>query len=517
MKKVFSFLAAVLLTASVFAQSPEIVSYQAVIRNSSQALVTNTKVGMKISILQGSESGTAVYAETQTPTTNVNGLVSIEIGTGTVVNGSFSTINWAKGPYFIKTETDPTGGTNYTIIGTSRLLSVPYSLHAKTAESISGGIKETDPLWSVSPSFGITNTDITNWNSAYSWGGHSGLYRPISWVPSWTDVTDKPTFATGITNTDITNWNSAYSWGGHASLYLPIAWVPSWTDITGKPTFAKVATSGDYNDLSNKPIIGGGIKETDPLWSVSPSFRITNTDITNWNSAYSCGGHAGLYRPIAWVPSWTDVTGKPTFATVATSGNYNDLTNKPMIDGSETKVTAGTNVTVTGDGTTINPYVINSTAGPHYLGEEYLGGIIFNLYTTSDGTQHGLIVSKTETIAIWGNTSLVGADRTGDGSYNMSLMPTGAGTARTWVETTLGADWYLPSVDELSLLWHSRYYVNKTARAVRSTLLSKDNIYWSSTEDSATDAFNFEFNNGSSGGWFFTKTFSYSVRAVRAF
>ena len=165
MKKIFSFLVAVLLTASVFAQSPEIVSYQAVIRNSSQALVTNTKVGMKISILQGSESGVAFYAETHTPTTNVNGLVSIEIGTGTFVNGSFSIINWAKGPYFIKTEADPTGGTNYTITGTSQLLSVPYALFAKTAETVKGGIAETDPLWKASPSFGIANTDITNWNN----------------------------------------------------------------------------------------------------------------------------------------------------------------------------------------------------------------------------------------------------------------------------------------------------------------------------------------------------------------
>jgi len=165
MKKIFAFLVAVLLTASVFAQSPEKMSYQAVIRNSSQALVTNAKVGMKISILQDSESGTAVYAETHTPTTNVNGLVSIEIGTGTVVSGSFSAINWAKGLYFIKTETDPTGGTNYTITGTSQLLSVPYALFAKTAETVKGGIAETDPLWKASPSFGITNTDITNWNN----------------------------------------------------------------------------------------------------------------------------------------------------------------------------------------------------------------------------------------------------------------------------------------------------------------------------------------------------------------
>lgn len=138
MKKVFTVLITVLLTVSVFAQSPEKMSYQAVIRNASSSLVANQAVGMKISILQGSANGTAVYVETQTPTTNINGLVSIEIGAGTVVSGNFSTINWANGPYFIKTETDPSGNTSYNIIGTSQLLSVPYALHAKTAESISG-------------------------------------------------------------------------------------------------------------------------------------------------------------------------------------------------------------------------------------------------------------------------------------------------------------------------------------------------------------------------------------------
>jgi len=136
MNKFYTFLAAILLTISTFAQAPEKMSYQAVIRNSGDALVTNQAVGMRISILQGSASGAPVYVETQTPTTNINGLVSLEIGTGTPVTGTFAGIDWATGPYFIKTETDPTGSTTYTITGTSQLLSVPYALHAKTAESV---------------------------------------------------------------------------------------------------------------------------------------------------------------------------------------------------------------------------------------------------------------------------------------------------------------------------------------------------------------------------------------------
>ena len=116
-----------------FAQAPEKMSYQAVVRNTTNNLVTNQPVGMQISILQGSATGTAVYVETQTPTSNANGLVSLEIGGGAVVSGNMATINWANGPYFIKTETDPTGGSSYTITGTSQLLSAPYALYAKTS------------------------------------------------------------------------------------------------------------------------------------------------------------------------------------------------------------------------------------------------------------------------------------------------------------------------------------------------------------------------------------------------
>ncbi|MGB4413813.1 MAG: DUF1566 domain-containing protein [Paludibacter sp.] len=136
MKKIFTILAVALFTASVFAQAPQKISYQAVIRNNSNALVTNTQVAMQISILQGSINGTAVYVETQTPTTNANGLVSIEIGGGTFVSGT--TWDGANGPFYIKTETDldgPTGGITYTITGTSQLLSVPYALYANTAGS----------------------------------------------------------------------------------------------------------------------------------------------------------------------------------------------------------------------------------------------------------------------------------------------------------------------------------------------------------------------------------------------
>ena len=216
---------AVLLTAIVSAQSPEKMSYQAVIRNSSNQLVTNQTVGMQISILQGSPSGTAVYVEIHEPVSNANGLVSLEIGSGTVVSGNFSSIDWANGTYFIKTETDLNGGTNYTITGTSQLLSVPYALHAKTAETITSAVTETDPVFNASVARGITTTDVSNWNNKLD-----------SYTE--TDPVFNASVARGITTTDVSNWNNK---------------LDSYT-------------------------------ETDPVFNASVARGITATDTTNWNN-----------------------------------------------------------------------------------------------------------------------------------------------------------------------------------------------------------------------------------------
>ena len=144
MRRIYNFIAALLLLSTgSFAQTiPEKMSYQAVVRDADGQLVSDTAVSMQISILQNTTTGTAVYVEIHTPTSNENGLVSIEIGMGTT-SDDFSTIDWSTGPYFIKTETDPTGGSNYTISGTSQLMSVPFALHAKVAESVSSPVYST--------------------------------------------------------------------------------------------------------------------------------------------------------------------------------------------------------------------------------------------------------------------------------------------------------------------------------------------------------------------------------------
>jgi hypothetical protein len=130
MKNLLLSLLLLLTVTVVWAQVPQQISYQSVIRDGNNVVVASSPVGIKISLLQGTATGSAVYMETHSKTTNANGLVSLEIGTGTVLSGSFSTIDWANGPYLIQTETDPTGGTNYSIPFVMALNSVPYALFA---------------------------------------------------------------------------------------------------------------------------------------------------------------------------------------------------------------------------------------------------------------------------------------------------------------------------------------------------------------------------------------------------
>ncbi|MBU6158274.1 MAG: hypothetical protein KGP35_04495, partial [Bacteroidetes bacterium] len=135
MKKILFVLASCLLTLQLFAQAPQRLSYQAIVRNANNVLVTNAPIRMRISILQGSITGTAVYTELHSTTTNASGVAFIEVGGGTSPVGSFAAINWGQGPYFLRSETDPNNGTNYTIVGTTQLLSVPYALQSNRSDS----------------------------------------------------------------------------------------------------------------------------------------------------------------------------------------------------------------------------------------------------------------------------------------------------------------------------------------------------------------------------------------------
>ena len=120
----------------LFSQSPALISYQAVIWDNSGNLLSEKLIKLRINILEKSVNGKTVYIETHHIKTNANGLISLMIGSGEDVFGKLSDINWASGNYFLKTETDPKGDGNYSITGTTQLVSVPYALFSNTAGQI---------------------------------------------------------------------------------------------------------------------------------------------------------------------------------------------------------------------------------------------------------------------------------------------------------------------------------------------------------------------------------------------
>jgi len=134
MRKIALILFFVILTViTVYSQVPEKINYQAVIRNSSGELVTGQDVGIKVSILDETSSGTVLYSEEHAVSTNAYGQVALEIGGGTPASGVFSSIDWGINDKFLKLEVDIAGGTSYVPMGTSQMLSVPYALYADVA------------------------------------------------------------------------------------------------------------------------------------------------------------------------------------------------------------------------------------------------------------------------------------------------------------------------------------------------------------------------------------------------
>jgi hypothetical protein len=184
------------LSTVAVAQAPQRMSYQAVIRNTEGTLLTSSAIGVKVSLLQGSEAGTAVYEETFSGTTNENGLLTLELGGGTPVSGSFAAINWSTGIYYVKTETDPTGGTNYSITAVGQLLSVPYAFYAsnssvqgKTTIILTGDVTDAEAAAQLTRELGYnTENIIIDGTTQLTTVDFSGVTNLVSLSVSFNDV-----------------------------------------------------------------------------------------------------------------------------------------------------------------------------------------------------------------------------------------------------------------------------------------------------------------------------------------
>ena len=473
MKKLYTFLAAILLTATTFAQAPEKISYQAVIRDSGGALVSEQAVGMQISILQTTATGAAVYIETQTPTANVNGLVTLEIGTGTVITGSFNSIEWDNGPYFIKTETDPTGGTNYTISGTSQLLSVPYALYAKTSGNGSGpqgpqGIQGNDGV-GIAQTLSQTGSDVT-----LSDGGGTVSVNDADADPT----NELQTLSVSATGDILYLQNGGFVIiPGISAANAPVQLATLTTSVVSGLTNTSASSGGNITDDGGANITTRGV-----CYSV-------NTNPTTADNITNDGNGTGSFTS-----NLSGLTASTTYYVRAYATNS--------------------------VGTAYGNALSFTTNAALAIGDSYQGGIIFYL----DGLGGGLIAAPTnQSSGIWGcSTDISGADGTaiGTGAQNTIDIEAGCSYAGTAADICANlvlsgyTDWFLPSKDELNLMYQNIGQGNALGLGNVGGF-DNNNRYRSSSEFDDLSAWTQIFGNGFQD--YNYKSAPYYVRAVRAF
>ncbi|MDA3867415.1 MAG: FISUMP domain-containing protein [Salinivirgaceae bacterium] len=242
------FILAIALSAAL-SQAPQEFKYQAALRDADGTVMANESVTVDVAILQGSTSGTQVFTESHSVTTTAQGIINLNIGS----EADLSTVDWSADDYFIQITV------NGTVMGTSQLLSVPYALHAKTAETVSGEITETDPLftdWDKSTGILVTESQISD----------LGTY-----IETETDPIFGASVSSSITGTDTTNWNNKLdtetdpvftAWDKSTDISVTesqISDLGTYLETETDPVFTTWDKS--YNDLSDKPIIADSIAE----------------------------------------------------------------------------------------------------------------------------------------------------------------------------------------------------------------------------------------------------------------
>ncbi|MEM9680163.1 MAG: hypothetical protein AAF901_07545 [Bacteroidota bacterium] len=327
MKKLYTLLITILFTTTIQGQVPDLMSYQAIIRGANDALIINSNVGIRISILRNSETGTPVYTETHNVTTNDNGLAVLEIGAG-ATSDDFSAIDWGNGTYFIKSETDPNGGTNYTIVGTSQLLSVPYAFYAKTSSEIDNTSPNQSLNNNLNTSFAFNAFDE---NKVYAWS-NSSSWASASYVNTNNgSATSSIEASNGNFAFNAFDGNRVYAWS-----FITYQWTstPYVNTSTGSATGSIEASSGNFafNAFDGNRVYAWNAK--DGSWTSVSYVDSSNGSATssirasNGNFAFNAFDENKVYAWSALTNSWSSVSyldtngGSATSSIIASNGNF---------------------------------------------------------------------------------------------------------------------------------------------------------------------------------------------------
>lgn len=299
MRKLLLAFVTIILSVSIYAQAPKGFSYQAVVRDNAGQIIPNQSVGVLISILQGSSTGTLVCSQYYTVTTNDFGLMTLFVGQGSPLVGNFPAIDWGANTYFLQVDIDVTGGTNYQTMGVTQLMSVPYALHATTVEVDNINDADSDPTnelqsWSNLP--GIPQFIDTDYTNDFD-GNYSSLLNPPSLISTFTNDVGY------ITNPDDADADPLNEW-------------QEWAEISNKPPFL----DQDYTD------------DFDGYWTsligTPPNISTFGNDV-----GYITNPNDGDFSPTNELQNWSNLPGIPanidTDYTDDFDGNYGSLIGAP--------------------------------------------------------------------------------------------------------------------------------------------------------------------------------------------
>jgi hypothetical protein len=545
-----------------FSQAPQKFSYQAVVRNSTNQLVSNGSVGVKISIVQTSETGSVVYQElfNPNPVTNANGLVTLQVGAGIPLIGTFAGIDWANGPYYIKSEFDPSGGTNYTVTGTTQLLSVPYALFAggSSNNTLPVGANQGDILyWNgtswVVLAMGTERQELTICNGQLKWAPYLPSVTTSSPVSSITQLT--AIVSGNVTNDGCgtVNRGVCYSTSTNPTLANTVvnsgqgtgSFQATLSNLSPATTYyvKAFATNGAGTTYGNQVTFQTSIVTLPSLYLDSASFTRIYSDSINlfsfgqyFNGNLTSTGGSATTTGFVWSttssPDLTDYI--ITYGTLNSPINftstagiffgtwYYNNNQTPILYPNTTYYVRAFATNSVGTAYS-NQLMIQTEAGAEGTTGPGGGKIVYDRGEYINGWRYlEIATSDISSSAAWGcpGTIMGSSFSEGEGLYNtnsiITACPTAGIAAALCANYTQNgtSDWFLPSLKEFVFLFYAANFLPNIPNITGT--------YWTST----ADLYNYDYNyalsltasgTNNSGGESTLRSTGLKVRAMRKF